>query len=107
MTNMYRNYKKYRKFVVENFQKYLNNEIDWKELYDKLHTIQSELGFDRQRIGSMKAIWFKFTEDDKLSCTINELISELRFGSNRNRDYMKDQMKMAVENPKGLQIYYS
>ncbi len=105
MTNKYRNYKKFRKFVVENFQKYLNDEIDWNQLHDNLHTIQSGLGYDRQR--GMKAVWFKFTKDDKLSHTINEIIGELRFNNKRGRDYMKEQMKMAVDNPKGLQIYYS
>ena len=107
MDNKYRNYKKFRNFVIENFQKYLNDEIDWEVLHDNLHTIQCGLGYNRQRRGSMKAVWFKFAKDDNLSHTINELISGLRFDNNRNRDYIKEQMKMAVENPKGLQIYYS
>lgn len=105
MANKHRNYKKFRNFVVENFQKYLNDEIDWKVLHDNLHTIQIGLGYHKQR--GMKAVWFKFTKDDNLSHTINELINDLRFNNNRVRDYMKEQMKMAVENPKGLQIYYS
>ena len=103
----YRNYIKYRKFVLEKFKQYLSGEIDNATLNQELHTIQSELGFDRQRIGMMKAVWFKFTKDDNLCHTINQVWSELKFGTQRNQDYIQEQMQLAIDNPKGLRRYYS
>lgn len=104
---MDRNYKKYRKFVIQNFQKFLNNEIDNDTLNDNLHVIQDDLGFMKQRSRIMKGVWFKFTKDDTLCYTINMIHSELKFGSLNNIEYLKKMMKLAVDNPKGLQIYYS
>ena len=103
----YRNYKKYRKFVIENFKKFLNDEIDNHTLNKNLHTIQTELGYDKKRRGTLKCVWFKFTKDDCLSHTINEIWNDIRFGNPRAKEYIIEQIKLAVENPKGLQIYYS
>jgi hypothetical protein len=100
-----RNYIKYREFVLEKFKQYLRGEIDNATLNQELHTIQSELGFDRQR--GLKAVWFKFTKDDNLCHTINEIWSDLKFGTQRNQEYLKELMQLAIDNPKHLKIYYS
>ena len=102
---MERNYKKFRMFVIENFEKFLNNQINLETLHDNLHTIQDELGYNKQR--GMKAIWFKFTKDDTLAPTINHIISVLKFGTENNKMFIKEQMTLAINNPKELCIYYS
>jgi hypothetical protein len=102
-----RNYIKYRQFVLDKFRQFLSGEIDNHTLNQELHTIQTEFGYDRQRRGNMKCVWFKFTKDDNLCHTINQIWSDIKFGNQRTQDYIKEQMQLAIDNPKGLQIYYS
>jgi hypothetical protein len=102
---MERNHKKYRPFIIENFEKFLNGGITWKTLHDNLHKIQDELGFNRQR--GMKALWFKFHKDDNFNPTINQIISKLRFCDENDKTYMIEQINFVINNPKELMIFYS
>ena len=98
----YRNYKKYRKFVIENFQKFLNGEITNAELNSNLHTIQDDLGYGRQRIH--KAVCFKFGKGDSWGCTINTIWSDLEFGDEERKNNMIVKLEFVINNPKELQI---
>jgi hypothetical protein len=102
---MERNYKKYRAFVIENFKKFLNNEINLDTLHSNLHTIQDEFGFDTQL--GLKCVWFKFSKDDTLATTINQIYSDLFHGTKNNKDFMIEQMRFAINNPKEFGIFYS
>lgn len=98
-----RNYKKYRPTVIDLFQSFLAGKIENEELNDSLHLIQDDLGYNRSK--SLKCVWFKLTKDDTGSSTINEIYFDLK--GIKNRDYIKERMQIAIDNPKGLQVYYS
>ena len=101
---MGRNYKKYRKFVIDNFQKFLNGEITNHELNKNLHTIQDELGYNTQRIH--KAVHFKFDKDDVNIYSINRIWSNFEFGENAHKNAMQEKLEFAINNPKELEINY-
>ncbi len=102
---MGRNYKKYRSFVIDNFDKFLKSDISLDTLHDNLHTIQIELGFRRQL--GCKSVWFKFTKDDTLATSINNIYSDLFHGTKERKEFMRERIELAVNNPKGLSIFYS
>jgi hypothetical protein len=98
-----RNYIKYRQFVLDNFRQFLNGVIDSHTLNQNLHTIQTKLGFQRQR--GMKCVWFMF--NDKDGGTINRITSDLKFADKDKRTQLKKNMQLVIDNPKELKIYYS
>jgi hypothetical protein len=101
---MGRNYKKYRKFVIDNFQKFLNGEITNHELNQNLHTIQDELGYNTQRIH--RAVHIKFNEADSYGYTINWITGELKYGTEERKNAMQEKLEWVIKNPKDLQINY-
>lgn len=101
---MDRNYKKYRKFVIDNFQKFLNGEITNHELNQNLHTIQNDLGYNTQRIH--KAVHFKFDEDDVNIYSINRIWSDFEFGEGTRKNTMQAKLEFAINNPNKLEINY-
>ena len=101
---MSRNYKKYRNYVIDNFNKFLSSEITNYELNDKLHVIQEELGYSRQRIH--KAVFIKFGKDDAWCYTINSIWSDLEFGNEERKNNMRAKLEHVIKNPKELQIFY-
>lgn len=102
---MERNYKKYRTFVIQNFEKFLNNKIDLDTLHSNLHDIQDELGFNTQR--GLKSLWFKFSKDDTLATIINQIYSDIFHGTKDRKDCMIERMRYAINNPKEFGIFYS
>jgi hypothetical protein len=101
-----RNYIKYRKFVLDKFRQYLSGEIDNHTLNQDLHTIQNELGFNRQR--GIKCVWLENIKYKKeFSFTINQLWSDLKFGSTLTQERVKELMQLSIDNPKDFKIYYS
>jgi len=101
---MNRNYKKYRNYVIDNFNKFLSGEITNYELNDKLHVIQEELGYSRQRIH--KCVHFRFDKEDNYSYRINTIWSDIEFGEGERRSDMMAKLKFAINNPRELQIFY-
>ena len=101
---MSRNYKKYRNFVIDNFQKFLNNEIDNATLNQNLHIIQDELGYNTQR--RHKAVRITFRKTDVYGCTINRIWSDLEFGKGERENKMRENLEFAIKNPKELVINY-
>lgn len=100
-----RNYLKYRPLVLSLFKDFLCGNITTTELHDKLHDIQDELGFNKHRRGNYKCLWFKFTNDNTLCNTINNIICDTR--SIKNGEYIRNMMQLAIDNPKDFKIYYS
>ena len=99
-----RNYIKYRNFVLDNFKKFLSGEIDNSTLNNELHTIQTELGFNRQR--GIKCVWLELN-GYRHGMTINQLWSDLKFGTTETQTKLKELMQLVIDNPKILKIYYS
>jgi len=91
-----RNYKKYRSVVIDLFKLFLAEKVDKEGLNKGLLSVES---IER------KTMWFKFYQKDTLATTICEI--DVNLHSNRNEEYTKECMQIAVDNPKGFQIYFS
>lgn len=103
-----RNYKKYRSTVLKSFADFLvsdkpqlehDNKID---LLDELDQIEIKLTRGHK---TLKGLWFKFFKGDTGATSINDISQDI--GSKINDSYIRECMQIAIDNPKGLQIYYS
>lgn len=99
-----RNYKKYRPTVIDLFSSFLSGEIKESDLISGLSQIELEL---RQGKTSQKGLWFKFFGGDTLATGINDISGYLYGWNSNNRDAIREDFKASIDNPKGLQIYYS
>jgi len=97
-----RNYKQYRPRVVEVFNSFLKGETKEADLITTLSAIELNL---KQGVRTEKQLWFKFFKGDTGATTVREIHSDLH--SSVNCNYIKERMQLAIENSKGLQIYYS
>lgn len=97
-----RNYKKYRSTVIDLFQSFLAGKIDERVLVYKLTEIENDL---KQGRNTLKGIWFRFFKDDNLATTISNIYFNIN--SRYNSNHIKENMQISIDNPKGLQIYYS
>lgn len=97
-----RNYKKYRSTVLDLFQSFLAGKITPRKLKDELYLIEMEIAKYNPLTG--KSVWFKFSFDDTLATTIENLYQDL---FNKNVEFTESRMRFAIDNPKQLQIYYS
>ncbi len=96
-----RNYKKYRSTVINLFQSFLAEKINKKEFVSELYKIEMELGGNEID----NDLWFRFSDDDTLITTVCNLDIDLE--GSKNEKYVREQMQIAINNPKELKIYYS
>lgn len=92
-----RNYKKYRTTVIELFSSFLSGKIDKNELMQSLFSLERE--FQGITLRSNKTLWFKFYNNDNLVTDLDDIQIDW--------NWSKEKMQIAIDNPKGLQIYYS
>jgi len=97
-----RNYKSYRPKVINLFQSFLAGKINEQELLTTLTAIERNL--KNGVIYTQKTLWFKFYQNDTMA---TDILNIRRWLYDFNRESILEDFKIAVENPKGLQIYYS
>lgn len=97
-----RNYKKYRSVTLDLFKLFLAEKIDKKGLILGLISVESIISKGKE---TDKNLWFRFFSVDPSATTIRDLNNDLTNYVNDN--YVKECMQIAIDNPKGLQIYYS
>ena len=97
-----RNHKKYRSIVLSLFSDFLAGKITERKLKDELYLIEMEVANYNPLTG--KSVWFKFSFDDTLATTIENLYQDL---FNKNVEFTESRMRFAIDNPKELQIYFS
>ena len=51
-----------------------------------------------------KSVWFKFSFDDTLATTIENLYQDL---FTKNEEFTRERMQFAIKNPKQFKINYS
>ena len=83
------------------FSSYLQGNITLDQLIQQLQRIEAQLKPD----SSQGSLWFKFSQDDTLSCTIDDLQKDL--SNNRNREFAKERMEEAINLENELFIHYS
>ena len=91
-----RNYKKYRSTVLNLFADFLAGKI--KDLY----LIEMEIA--NYNPLTKKSVWFKFSDDDTLATTIENLYQDL---FSKNEEFTRERMQFAIDNPKQFKIHYS
>ena len=97
-----RNYKKYRSVVLFSFHSFLAGEKTKTELINILTDIENELKNNRR---TEKGLWFRFFNNDTGATTIRNI--EHWLDCPTNRESIREDFRIAINNPKGLQIYYS
>ena len=93
-----RNFKKYRTTVLNLFADFLAGKINKTELLFALGDIELEMQ-------GKKELWFKFSDDDTLTTTIQDLNIDIY--SRVNGEYIRERMQFAIDNPKQFKIHYS
>jgi hypothetical protein len=99
------NVEKHRPTIKKLFAQFYANEINKRQLIVGLNKIEFALYCEENKDDLLKGIWFKFFKGDTTATTIKDLRNCI--GDDVNHDYIMDKIKIALEKPKGLQIYYS
>lgn len=86
------------------FTDYLQGHLVLKELIEKLSAIESLHKQNHNDTESEKTLWFKFSKDDSLVTTIDDLQKDL---SNQNREFTLQRIREALNVDQELSIYYS
>lgn len=91
----------YNHRVSVSFNNYLQEHITLDQLIQQLQSIEAQLSQDK----SQSSIWFKFSKDDSLATTIEDLQKDL--SNAKNREFTLERMKEAINLENELFIYYS
>lgn len=83
---------------------YLQDRLELNELIQKLRAIEIEHKQNHNDRESEKTLWLKFSTDDSLVTTIDDLQKDL---SNHNREYTLERIREALNADQELFIYYS
>lgn len=86
------------------FNDYLQGHLELKELIQKLREIETLHKQNQKDIKSENTLWFKFSKDDNLVTTIDDLQKDL---SNHNRGFILERIREALNVDQELSIYYS
>lgn len=86
--------------LLSNFKAFLENEIGKEEMITSIRELLPQPTKEGQ-----KSYWWKLFEGDTSANDVDSLENDL--SSTVNDKYCRDCMKIAVDNPKGLQIFYS
>jgi len=91
----------YNHRVSVSFNSYLQGHITLDQLIQQLQRIEAQLRQDK----SQGSIWFKFSQDDSLATTIEDLQKDL--SNAKNRELTLERMREAINLENELFIYYS
>ncbi|WP_324719896.1 hypothetical protein [Salinimicrobium sp. HB62] len=86
------------------FNDYLQGQLDLKDLIQKLRAIEALHKQNQKGIKSENTLWFKFSKDDSLVTTIDDLQKDL---SNHNREFTLERIREALNVDQELSIHYS
>lgn len=97
-----RNYKSYRPKIISLFQSFLAEKINEEELLTTLTAIERNL--KNGVTYTQKTLWFRFYTNDTGA---TDILNIRRWLYDFNRESLKEDFRLAIENPKELSIYYS
>ncbi len=86
------------------FNEYLQNRLDLNEFIEKLRVVEKQYEQTLDFKNPENSIWFKFSDDDTLVTTIDDLKRDL---SNSNRNFTLERMREAINLDNELFIHYS
>lgn len=105
------NVEKHRPTIKKLFAQFYVNEINKEQLIRGLYEVENSLytntrtKFTNDNGIKINGLWFRFFKGDTIATTISDLSNHIYCST--NHDYIMDKIKIALEKPKGLQIYYS
>lgn len=86
------------------FNEYLKGHLELEELIERLRVIEALHMQSHNDNKSESTLWFRFSKDDTLVTTIDDLEKDL---SNKNREYTLEKIREALNVDQELTIYYS
>ena len=86
------------------FNNYLQGRLGLEEFIQKLRNIEAMHKGNLGDNNPEHPMWFKFSKDDSLVTTIDDLETDL---SNNNRDFILQRMREAIDVEQELFVHYS
>ncbi len=86
------------------FNEYIQGQLNTNQLIQKLRVIEAKYKENVKDVNSPNAIWFKFSQDDTLVTTIDDLAKDL---SDDNRDFTLERIREALNLDQELFVHYS
>ncbi|UJH90941.1 hypothetical protein LZ575_19975 [Antarcticibacterium sp. 1MA-6-2] len=86
------------------FNDYLQGQLELTEFIERLRTIEDMHKQAVNDTDSDSGLWFKFSEDDTIVSTINDLERDL---ADSNRNYTLKRMREALNLDQELSVHYS
>lgn len=86
------------------FNDYLQGVIDLEKFIQKLRTVEDMHKHTIDGNTQKNSMWFKFSDDDTLGTTIDDLKRDL---SDTNRDFTLERMREAINLEEELFIHFS
>jgi|GEM_PF-6799532 hypothetical protein len=83
---------------------YLQGHLNLEDLIQKLRAIEALHKQTQKAIKSERTLWFRFSKDDSLVTTIDDLQKDL---SNHNREFTLERIREALNVDQELSIHYS
>ncbi len=83
------------------FSSYLQGDITLDQLIQQLQKIEAQVKENSPK----DSLWFKFSQNDSLATTIEDLEEDL--SGSKNRDFTLERMEEAINLKNELFIYYS
>ena len=99
-----KNLNQYNHRVSILFNEYLQNLLSLDDFIQKLRALEDLYKQNLKDDTQENSIWFKFSEDDTLVTTIDDLERDL---SNSNRNFTLERMREAINLDNELFIQYS
>lgn len=86
------------------FSNYLQGQLELPELIKRLRLIEKMHKHIVNDVDSNSGLWFKFSEDDTIVCTIDDLERDL---TNSNRNFLLERIGEALNLDQELFVQYS
>ena len=91
----------YNHRISVSFNNYLLEQITLEQLIQQLQRIEAQI----KQANPKGSLWFKFSQDDTLATTIEDLQKDL--SDAKNREFTMEGMREAINLENELFIYYS
>lgn len=86
------------------FNEYIQGQLELEEFIQKLRDMEAKHREILNDNSSENGLWFKFSDDDTLATSIDDLEKDL---ANSNREFTLERMKEAINTDQELIVYFS
>ena len=86
------------------FNEYIQGQLELEEFIQKLRDMETKHREILNDNSSESGLWFKFSDDDTLATSIDDLEKDL---ANSNREFTLERMKEAISTEQEFVVYFS